>query len=67
MKTKVMKQLLVLIGSAALLAGCATSGNRGAGGMGNDSQTVTGRGADSAYSDNPLGLGNGGSGIIRAH
>jgi hypothetical protein len=67
MKTKIVKQLLALMGAATLLAGCATPDNRGAGGMGNESQTVYGRGSsDSAFSDNPFGLGTA-SGIIRAH
>jgi hypothetical protein len=67
MKTKIVKLLLGLMGAATLLAGCATPENRGAGGMGNESQTVYGRGSsESAFTDNPLGLG-GGSGILRAH
>jgi hypothetical protein len=67
MKTKIVKQLLALLGAATLLAGCATPDNRGMGGMANESQTVYGRGSsNAALSGNPFGLATG-SGIIQAH
>ena len=65
MKTKIVKQLLVLIGAATLLTGCATTD--GAGGMGDESQTTFGGGSsDTAFSVNPFGFGAG-SGILPAN
>ncbi|MBI3849784.1 MAG: hypothetical protein HY298_05770 [Verrucomicrobia bacterium] len=67
MKIQIVKELLALIGAATLLVGCATPDHRAAGGMGNESQTMSGRGSNaSAFSDNPFSFGAG-SGISRAH
>ncbi len=79
---KMIKGILALLGAAALLAGCATNDQPGAGAMGNDSETVYGSGASapatapvapipsgpngSISRSNPFGVGAG-SGLQRAN
>jgi hypothetical protein len=59
MKTNV-RRLLVLLGAAALLAGCQTADNSGAGGMGNANQPQFGQGPNGSQSpQNPFGVGTG--------
>jgi len=63
MKTKIVKLLLVLLGSAALVTGCSTANQGGAGG-----DTMYGAGAGGANGSvsptNPFGLETG-TGITR--
>jgi hypothetical protein len=75
---KMIKRILVLAGLAALLAGCATNDNQGAGAMGNDSETGYGSNSSnpnntppsgpngSISRSNPFGVGAG-SGLQRAN
>jgi hypothetical protein len=63
MKTKIVKLLLVLIGSAALVTGCSTANQGGAGG---DTMYGAGEGGNngSVSPTNPFGLETG-TGITR--
>ncbi len=56
MKTKLLKKLLIALGTAALLAGCAT----GRGGMGNNEDMIPNTAPNGSINPgNPLGLGTG--------
>jgi hypothetical protein len=79
---KTIKRILALAAAAALLAGCATNDQTGAGALGNDSETGYGSGASapanaaiaptpsgpngSVSRGNPFGVGAG-SGLQRAN
>ena len=60
MKTKLVKLLLLLVGCGALVAGCATNGDVGAGSPGRSDDM----GAGSISRSNPFGL-SGGSGMTQ--